>query len=158
VLGYPFCFKSCGFVLATLMMCVVLVATRISYQLMLYCADLSGRRTYESIAEQVLGKAGRTVLELCTAALNLGAIVAYLNILADVLSSVAGTIIPPGAEPSRHTYITGAQQRGTGGVHREGHELGLLFILAHGYVSGQMQRVLQGLLTQCNSVCLACMG
>jgi sodium-coupled neutral amino acid transporter 10 len=111
VLGYPFCFKSCGFVLATLMMCVVLAATRISYQLMLYCADLSGRRTYESIAEQVLGKAGRTILELCTAALNLGAIVAYLNILADVLSSVAGTIIPPGAEPSRHTYITGAQQQ-----------------------------------------------
>jgi hypothetical protein len=35
-------------------------------------------------------------VELCSAALNLGAIVAFLNILADVLSSVAGTIIPPG--------------------------------------------------------------
>jgi hypothetical protein len=44
----------------------------------------------------VLGKAGRQVVELCNAALNLGSIVAFLNILADVLSSVAGTIIPPG--------------------------------------------------------------
>jgi len=52
-------------------------------------------------------------VELCTAALNLGGIVAYLNILADVLSSVAGTIIPPGAEPSRNQYIAGAQPGGS---------------------------------------------
>lgn len=49
------------------------------------------------------------VVEVCIAALNLGAIVAYLNILADVLSSVAGTIIPPGAEPSRSAYIAGGE-------------------------------------------------
>lgn len=53
------------------------------------------------------GRGGRQVVELCTAALNLGCIVAYLNILADVLSAVAGTIIPPGAEPSRNAYIMG---------------------------------------------------
>ncbi len=46
-------------------------------------------------------------------ALNLGSIVAYLNILADVLSSVAGTIIPPGAEPSRNAYIMGGCAGGT---------------------------------------------
>ena len=107
VLGYPFCFKSCGFVLGTLMMLVTLAATRISYQLLLYCSQLSGRRTYEGIAEQSMGKRGRLILELFTAALNLGCIVAYLNILADILSSVAGTIIPPGAEPSRSAYLTG---------------------------------------------------
>ena len=33
------------------------------------------------------------------------ALVAYLNILADVLSSVAGTIVPPGAEPSRNVMM-----------------------------------------------------
>jgi sodium-coupled neutral amino acid transporter 10 len=89
------------------MMLVTLAATRISYQLLLYCSQLSGRRTYESIAEQSMGKKGKVLLELCTAALNLGCIVAYLNILADILSSVAGTIIPPGAEPSRTAFITG---------------------------------------------------
>jgi hypothetical protein len=106
-LGYPFCFKSCGLLLATIIMFATLVATRISYQLLLYCAQLSGRKTYEGVAEAALGRAGRQVVELCIAAMNLGALVAFLDILADVLSSVAGTIIPPGAEPSRHAYITG---------------------------------------------------
>jgi len=106
-LGYPFCFKECGLLLATIIMFVTLVATRISYQLLLYCAQLSGRKSYESIAEHALGKTGRQIVELCIAAMNLGALVAFLDILADVLSAVAGTIIPPGAEPSRHAYITG---------------------------------------------------
>jgi len=111
-LGYPFCFKECGLVLATIIMFVTLVATRVSYQLLLYCAQLSSRRTYEGIAEQALGKAGRQLLEVCIAALSLGALVAFLDILADVLSAVAGTIIPPGAEPSRHAYITGVTLAG----------------------------------------------
>lgn len=106
-LGYPFCFKECGLLLATIIMVVTLVATRISYQLLLYCAQLSGRKSYEGIAEHALGKTGRQVVEFCIAATNLGALVAFLDILADVLSSVAGTIIPPGAEPSRHAYIAG---------------------------------------------------
>jgi hypothetical protein len=46
-----------------------------------------------------------------------GAIVAYLNILADVISAVAGTMIPPGAEPSRNMYITG-ELPGDCGPHR----------------------------------------
>ena len=53
----------------------------------------------------------------CEASLNLGTLVAYLNILTDVLSSVAGTIIPPGAEPSRTAFITG----GGGGQGERGH-------------------------------------
>ena len=36
-----------------------------------------------------------------------GALVAYVNILADVLSSVAGSVIPPGAEPSRNALMAG---------------------------------------------------
>ncbi|PNH09218.1 putative sodium-coupled neutral amino acid transporter 10 [Tetrabaena socialis] len=107
VLGYPFCFRSCGLLLGSLLMVVSLVATRFSYDLLLYCSQISNKKTYEELAEQAIGKAGRQIVELCTAALNLGCIVAYLNILADVLSAVAGTIIPPGAEPSRNAYITG---------------------------------------------------
>lgn len=65
------------------------------------------RKTYEGIAEAALGRRGRRVVEICIAAMNLGALVAFLDILADVLSAVAGTIIPPGAEPSRSAYLTG---------------------------------------------------
>jgi hypothetical protein len=60
------------------------------------------------VAEHATGRLGRLLLEVCICASNLGCIVAFLNILADTLSSVAGTIIPPGAEPSRGVYMTGA--------------------------------------------------
>jgi sodium-coupled neutral amino acid transporter 10 len=109
VLGYPFCFKSTGFALATVVMLISLLACRFSYQLLLYCCQLTTRRTYEEMAEQAVGRLGRRIVDFCTAALNLGSIVAYLNILADILSAVAGTIIPPGAEPSRSVYLAGEQ-------------------------------------------------
>ena len=107
MLGYPYCFKSCGVVLATVIMVVSLVACRLSYQLLLHCSQITNLKSYEEMAERALGKLGRQVVELCTAALNLGCVVAYINILADVLSAVAGTIIPPAAEPSRTVYIAG---------------------------------------------------
>lgn len=37
----------------------------------------------------------------------MGGLVGYLNILADVLSSVSGSMIPPGMEPSRFAVMTG---------------------------------------------------
>ncbi|KAJ9516084.1 hypothetical protein QJQ45_024517 [Haematococcus lacustris] len=114
VLGYPYCFKSSGYMLATVIMLVCLVACRFSYQLMLYCTQLTSRRTFEDMAEQATGQLGKLTITLCVAALNLGSIVAYLNILADVLSSVAGTIIPPGAEPSRSVFLAGVLLRQPG--------------------------------------------
>lgn len=60
------------------------------------------------IAEHATGRVGRVLLEICICASNLGCIVAFLNILADTLSSVAGTLIPPSVEPSRGTYMMGA--------------------------------------------------
>lgn len=66
------------------------------------------------VAEHATGRAGRLLLEVCICASNLGCIVAYLNILADTLSSVAGTLIPPGAEPSRGTYMAGGRAQGCG--------------------------------------------
>ena len=37
--------------------------------------------------------------------MQVGGLVGYLNILADTCSSVAGTVIPPGMEPSRLTIM-----------------------------------------------------
>ena len=53
-------------------------------------------------------RAAVQVLVVCVTLLNLGCIVAYLNVMGDVLSSVAGSIIPPGAEPSRALLLAGA--------------------------------------------------
>eukprot|EP00198_Chlamydomonas_reinhardtii_P010547 XP_001699884.1 amino acid transporter [Chlamydomonas reinhardtii] len=130
VLGYPFCFRSCGLVLGTLLMAVSIFASRFSYNLLLYCSQISNKRTYEDLADQAIGRGGRQVVELCTAALNLGCIVAYLNILADVLSAVAGTIIPPGAEPSRNAYIMGVSLFGALPVALLGVSVGFVVLFA----------------------------
>lgn len=64
--------------------------------------------SYEELARAVLGKAGSKAVNVCIVSLNITCMVAYISILADVLSSVAGSVIPPGAEPSRNVLMTGA--------------------------------------------------
>lgn len=51
------------------------------------------------------------MVNLCVVTVNMGSLVAYVNVLADVWSAVTGTIIPPGAEPSRGAMMTGAPCR-----------------------------------------------
>lgn len=70
-------------------------------------SHISGKRTYEDIAAYAFGKWGHRTVNCAILVLNLGAMVAYLNIIADVLSSVAGAVVPPGAEPSRNSVIFG---------------------------------------------------
>lgn len=107
VLGYPFCYKACGLVLTTILIFVCLIASQLSMRLLLVSSHTSGKKTYEDLAKHCFGKAGQRVMGTCVFMLNLGALIAYVNILADVLSSVAGSIIPPGAEPSRNMVMTG---------------------------------------------------
>jgi hypothetical protein len=56
---------------------------------------------------QSFGRLGSQLVTVCVFTLNTCSLVAYINIMADVLSSVAGSIIPPGAEPSRNIMMTG---------------------------------------------------
>eukprot|EP00798_Chlamydomonas_sp_ICE-L_P030849 gene30849-35889_t len=69
-------------------------------------ASSSSRKILMEVLE-ACGKIGRWTIDLCSFSINMGCMVAYLNMMADVLSSVAGTIIPPGAEPSRNAYVVG---------------------------------------------------
>ena len=108
VLGYPFCYKACGLVLTTVLVLICLIAAQLSMRLLLISSQLLGKKTYEELARLCFGRTGQRAMGTCVFLLNLGALVAYVNILADVLSSVAGSVIPPGAEPSRNIIMTGA--------------------------------------------------
>ena len=112
VLGYPFCYKACGLILTTLLILICLIAAQLSMRLLLISSHLQGKKTYEELARLSFGKLGQRVMGACVFLLNLGALGAYVNILADVLSSVAGSIIPPGAEPSRNIIMTGMYIQG----------------------------------------------
>ncbi len=59
--GYPFCFRACGMVLATVLMAVSIVASRFSCNLLLWASQISNKRSYEELVEHVMGKAGRQV-------------------------------------------------------------------------------------------------
>jgi sodium-coupled neutral amino acid transporter 10 len=107
-LGYPYCFKECGLALATLLMLATLAAAELGMRLLLLSGQIAGRRTYGDVARHALGAAGHLAVELSVGVMSMGSIVAYLNILADTFSTVAGSIVPPGAEPSRNAILVGA--------------------------------------------------
>lgn len=107
VLGYPWAYKTCGLVLATLLVLITLVASELSMRLLMISSQLAGKRSYEELARHCFGRVGQRAVDFCVIIMNIGSLVAYLNILADMFSSVAGTIIPPGAEPSRNMLLLG---------------------------------------------------
>jgi len=105
LLGFPYCFKSCGIVLTAVLIVVSYAINDFSTSTLLVLAHATGRASYEDLAHHAFGAAGRAFVLIALFLLNLGYLVAYVNILADVLSSVAGSIIPPGAEPSRNLLL-----------------------------------------------------
>lgn len=107
ILGYPFAFRQCGLALTSLLLLLCFAACQLSMQLLLAASQLAGRRSLEDLASHCFGRVGRKAVQTCVFCLNMGALIAYVNILADVLSSVAGTIVPPGAEPSRNVMMAG---------------------------------------------------
>lgn len=105
VLGLPYCFKTCGVLLSTMAILICLAVCTFSLQALLYCSTVTSKYSYEDVAHATLGLNGRRVVRLSTLALLLGCVVAYINIISDIFSSVAGTIVPPGAEPSRQQVM-----------------------------------------------------
>lgn len=88
--GFPFCFKTCGLGLAVLLVLVTLMAAELSMRLLLMSSQLTGKRSYEDLARHSFGWLGQWAVDSCNVALNVGSVVAYLNILTDTVSTVAG--------------------------------------------------------------------
>lgn len=88
--GFPFCFKTCGLGLAILLVLVTLAAAELSMRLLLMSSQLTGKRSYEELARHSYGRLGQWAVDSCVIAMNVGSVVAYLNILTDTISSVAG--------------------------------------------------------------------
>eukprot|EP00210_Caulerpa_lentillifera_P000183 g178.t1 len=107
ILGFPYAFKMCGIGLASIFVFLIMVVTLYSCEILLVSCQISGKKNYEDLAFFAYGSWGRSCIHFCVLMINLGAMVSYLNVLADVLSSVSGTLIPPGLEPSRTEVLIG---------------------------------------------------
>ena len=105
VLGLPFCFHRCGLGLATGLLVAVLATQTLTLKWLLYASLLHRRASYEELAECALGRAARPVCLACVLFLQFGCLVAFLAILADLVSASVSPIIPPGAEVGRAEYM-----------------------------------------------------
>ena len=105
VLGLPFCFHRCGLGLGTGLLAAVLATQTLTLKMLLYASLLHRRASYEELAECALGRAARPLCLACVLFLQFGCLVAFLAILADLVSASVSPIIPPGAEVGRAEYM-----------------------------------------------------
>ncbi|CAL6333480.1 unnamed protein product [Bathycoccus prasinos] len=100
-LGLPYCFKLTGVFLTTMLIVVSACSTMFTTQCLLFSSAVTDAWSYEEVAFRTLGNRGKILVRICVVALLMGCSVAYVNIVSDIFSGVAGTIVPAGAEPSR---------------------------------------------------------
>ena len=87
VLAMPFCFKTAGWLLGTIILLLTALLTDWSLQLLLLSGNLCGKRSYPNLIEEVLGPVPAFIANILITFLNFGTSIAYLDIIADQLSS-----------------------------------------------------------------------
>jgi len=97
----PFAFRSSGCFLGLLLLTGCTLAAVASSALLFNAAQTTGATSYTDLATLALGPTAGSITAACVAAVQLGALVACVNVLADLLSAWAGKDLPAGAEPSR---------------------------------------------------------
>lgn len=105
IVGYPYCFRSCGLGLALALIGIVLWAAELSMQFLLICTHFVGKKTYQELASYALGRMGRASVNGSMWIMNFSTLVAYLNLVTDLFSGISGSLIPPALEPSRQTTL-----------------------------------------------------
>ena len=90
VLAMPFCFKTAGWLLGIIIILLTGLLTDWSLQLLLLSGSLCGKRSYPGLIEAVLGPTPAFIANVFITFLNFGTSVAYLDIIADQLSSWFG--------------------------------------------------------------------
>lgn len=101
VLALPFAFRSTGVILGLLLIACGAFASSASLALLASSRHRLGFSTYEEGAELAAGAAGRSATSASVLLLQAGALVACINILADIASATASSIIPPSLDPER---------------------------------------------------------
>ena len=92
VLAMPYCFKQCGIILATIMLLVSSILSRLACHFLIKSAVISRRRNYEFLAFHAFGNTGKFLVELCTIGFLLGTCVAYFVVIGDLGPEIVGKI------------------------------------------------------------------
>jgi len=113
-LSLPAFFKSTGAILGVGLLLASCAWTWFSAVMMVKAADVVSIRvlngvpvsSYEELMDLTLGRNGRWISAVGILLLQIGCLVGYANILADVVSPFAIDILPPGLEPNRGAVLT----------------------------------------------------
>ena len=85
LLGMPFAFKSCGVVLGLVLLSLCLFTSRLSLHMLAQLGHATGLRSYEDLAQLAFGRTGTYAVNVCVILLNIGNIIAYMNIFVDTV-------------------------------------------------------------------------
>jgi len=101
VLALPFAFRCTGVALGILLIACGALASFMSLSMLATCRHRLGFGTYEHGAELAAGSPGRIATSASVILLQVGALVACINILADTVCATASAIVPPSLDPQR---------------------------------------------------------
>ena len=112
-LSLPSFFKSTGAVLGVALLLASCAWTWFSAVMMVKAADVVSIRvlngvpvsSYEELMDLTLGRNGKRLSAVGILLLQIGCLVGYANILADVVSPFAISVLPPGLEPNRGAVL-----------------------------------------------------
>lgn len=93
ILAMPYCFAQSGLILSILLIVLSGFFTRLSCHFLLKSAFVSKRRSFELLVQDVLGSAGRLLVELGLVGFLLGTCVAYFIMIGDLAPKILSELI-----------------------------------------------------------------
>ena len=105
VLAMPFCFKQCGVVLATLVLLVSCILSRLACHFLVKSAVMSRRRNFELLAFHVFGHMGKFLVELFIIGFLVGTCIAFFVVMGDLGPQIVGKVINKNPEDIRTSLL-----------------------------------------------------
>lgn len=93
ILAMPFCFKQCGILLATLMLLLSSIMTRLACHYLLKSAILTRRRNFEFLAFHTFGPTGKLAVELSIIGFMLGTCIAFFVVCGDLGPAIISPLL-----------------------------------------------------------------
>ncbi|XP_033325571.2 uncharacterized protein LOC117220041 [Megalopta genalis] len=105
VLAMPFCFKQCGIMLATLVLLISSLLSRLACHFLIKSAVMSRRRNFELLAFHAFGQMGKFLVELFIIGFLVGTCIAFFVIMGDLGPQIVGKVINKNPENIRTSLL-----------------------------------------------------
>ncbi|XP_026669922.1 putative sodium-coupled neutral amino acid transporter 10 isoform X2 [Ceratina calcarata] len=105
VLAMPFCFKQCGIVLATLVLLLSSILSRLASHFLIKSAVMSRRRNFELLAFHAFGHMGKILVELFIIGFLVGTCIAFFVVMGDLGPQIVGKVIDKNPENIRTSLL-----------------------------------------------------